>query len=129
MGINVGSSYPAHIGFCGPIKYLTKYMDLNEVTGIYLRYLLAGVTIKNASVDLQFGPSLKPDMLRVVTVDGRVYQDWQLDDYDETDFVSLCNELSLDFRNVSREKFARTLLLKIAPKSVVPVPAYELDVV
>lgn len=128
MEIDVGSSYPAHIGLCGPVTYFTKYVDLNDVTGIYLRYLLAGVTKKNASVNLRFGPSLKPYMLRVVTINGREYSDWQLDDFDEDDFVDLCNELSLDFKTISREDFARTLLSSIAPKNIVPVPAYKLDI-
>lgn len=128
MEMDVGSSYPAHIGFCGPVKYFTEYVNLNDVTGIYLRYLLAGVTRKNSSVNLRFGPSLKPYMLRVVTVNGREHSDWQLEDFDENDFVEICNELSLDFKTISREKFARTLLLSIAPKYIVPVPAYKLDI-
>ncbi|HAS6031726.1 hypothetical protein DC365_23675 [Vibrio vulnificus] len=127
MDREIGSSYPAHAGLTGPVSYYTEYLDLNKVNGIYLRYLLASVSTKNRVVNLNFNVSLKPYMLRVETIDGNEYQDWQLEDYDEEDFINLCSELSLDKETISKEDFARKVLLEIAPRHYVPVPAYKFD--
>jgi hypothetical protein len=125
MEREIGSSYPLHIGILSPVELYTKYVNLSEVYGIYLRYLLAAVSNKNQKVNLIFGPSLDPQILRVVTIDGKEIQDWKLDDFDKYDFEKLCKEFELIPSETPIEKFAKTLLLKIAPNHMVPVPAYR----
>lgn len=125
MEREIGSSYPQHIGYLGPIESYSEYVDLNEVAGIYLRYLLAAVTVKNQRVNLMFGPSLTPYMVRVLTVDGEEFQDWKLENYDKDDFEEICEELELDSSDISLEDFAKKVLLSIAPNHLVPVPAYR----
>lgn len=125
MEREIGSSYPLHIGWLGPVESYSEYVDLNEVRGVYLRYLLAAVTVKNKRVNLIFGPSLTPCMVRVLTIDGGEFQDWKLENYDKDDFEEICEELKLDSSSVSLEEFAKKLLLSIASHHLVPVPAYR----
>ncbi|CCN69971.1 hypothetical protein [Vibrio nigripulchritudo] len=127
MEREIGSSYPAHIGYLGPIESFSRYVNVDDLKGIYLRYLLAAVSTKNKVVTLLFDPSLRPYMVRVVTADNEEFADWKLEDYNKDDFIQICVELELEPSEVSMEVFAKKLLKKLAPQDKVPVPAYRLN--
>lgn len=121
----IGSGYPQHVAQLGQIEFYTQYVDLHNVDGIYLRYLLAAVSKKNKSVNLIFGPALMPQTLRVFTFDNKEFQNWELDNYNKEDFKKACEKLGLNPMDTSLEEFAKKLLLSVAPSNIVPVPAYK----
>ena len=125
MEREIGSSYPQSIGALGPIELFTEYVSIEDLTGVYLRYLVAAVSTKNKVVNLLFNASLKPYSVKVVTTDGEEFRDWKLENYDKEDFCQICEELELDSSNTRLEEFARKLLFSIAPQPKVPVPAYR----
>lgn len=127
MTRQIGSSYPLHVSMLGPVESYSIYVDLNKVGGIYLRFLLAAASEKNEMVNLIFGPSLKPQMVRVKNIYQEDFQDWQLDNFDKNDLEIMCKEFKVDLLETSLEEFARKTLLAAAidDNTLVPVPAYR----